>query len=96
MITINGKQVSEETAALALEEYFKNHPKPYIFEKGDVCVNNGGSIRIIVSYHGKLKSSDTNGNLICEGQKRFEVYGYRKIGELGELNKLLLKPEEGE
>ena len=37
MLYIKGKKVSEETAALALEEYFKNHPKEAKFEPVKVC-----------------------------------------------------------
>ena len=84
LLTIKGKRVSEDTAALALEEYFRNHPHPaYIFKAADV-VRCGRQLRIIVEKSGNIFSIDYHGCVCAEGQKDFEHHGYEKVGRLHE------------
>jgi len=84
-IVIEGIEVSEETAALALREYLKGQPKkPYQFQAGDVCKSeNDGMVRIIMAYCGDLLSFNDDGTWTSSNcQRHFESARYRKIGEL--------------
>ena len=83
---IKGREVSEETASLALEEYFKNHPESYPFRAGDVIErHNRLELRLIVrSPQGILFAIDPDGDIRCEGQIKFGCNTYRKIGILRE------------
>ena len=84
MITIKGREVSEDTIALALMQYFTEHPEKYIFQAGDVVENQDGNKRIIVSFSGSRLSFSPNGRVESRCQEQFKKYGYRKIGVLSE------------
>ena len=86
MVNIKGKQVSEDTAELALQEYFKSHPEEYQFRAGDVCREVHGGIRIIHQPLDKpLASICINGGFqSIRGQKDFVTASYKKIGVLSD------------
>jgi len=81
MINIKGRMVSEDTADIALQEYFKSRPEPpYQFKAADVARNNAGRTRIIVRDYEQLVSYDTDGVFQAGSQEDFEECGYKKIG----------------
>ena len=89
MITIKGMEVSEDTIALALMQYFTEHPKKYIFQAGDVASyedeGQDSDYRIIVKYKGELLSFLINGEYSSSYcQRQFESNKYRKIGVLSD------------
>ena len=87
MITIKGREVSEDTIALALMQYFTEHPEKYIFQAGDVVKNMYENKRVIFkNAAGHLRSIalETNEEVATVGQKDFEKFGYRKIGVLSD------------
>ncbi|KKN22338.1 hypothetical protein LCGC14_0916040 [marine sediment metagenome] len=91
MIKIKGKEVSEDTIALALMQYFTKHPEKYVFRAGDVVeyngIGRGCGKRIIVRIGGVLHSVrvDTGIHLShTQSQRRFEECEYRKIGVLSD------------
>lgn len=81
---IKGKEVSEETIAMALKGQFGFvFEEPYQFQAGDVIENEYGSKRIIVNFEGSLLAFDEFGKFMGRGQEYFErYYPYKKIGEL--------------
>ena len=83
MITIRGKQFSEETIVKALEKHC-NFEQPYIFQLGDVVDNNVGGRRIIVRHKHGLFAVNLCGIIMAEGQSEFEISDYRKIGTLAD------------
>ncbi len=91
-LNINGidKEVSKETCALAVTEYFAKHPEPkpepepkYQFQAGDVAETGLGK-RIIVRLKGtsELASFGLSGHWQSIGQEEFEENYYKKIGVL--------------
>ena len=91
MITIKGREVSEDTIALALMQYFTEHPEKYIFQAADVVEKLGANTgkRLIIEIDGKLRAvyvddgfaiSSNNVN----GQAGFERCEYRRIGVLSD------------
>ncbi len=89
MITIKGREVSEDTIALALMQYFTEHREKYIFQAGDVVVSNDDkkenpAKRLVSRIRGKLKAVtlDTNSEILVDID--VQTFGYRKIGVLSE------------
>lgn len=79
---IRGREVSEETADLALREYFAKHPElEYWFQAGDMVENRLGK-RIIVRLKdtGEVASFDLGGVWQSIGQEEFVENDYKKIG----------------
>ena len=80
--------LQEEAAKLAQKV---KDEQQYVFKAGDVVINNLGCKNVIV----KLNFSSTelvsirvnNGSKQGSGQKHFEDFGYKKIGELSEFIK---------
>lgn len=85
MITIKGKQFSEETIIVALEKHcnFKGEGT-YIFKAGDVVVNSVGNHRVIVWRSGELASYSPQGYFQLVGQQEFENCDYKKVGILSD------------
>jgi hypothetical protein len=89
-VTVKGREWSEDTIELALQEYVKSHPESYQFQAGDVIVCDGGDKekRIILNTEeGKLISIDRQGNFMSKGQEEFEIWDYRKIGVISDFIK---------
>lgn len=83
MITIRGKQFSEETIVEALEKHCNFEEEKYIFQPGDVVVNRGGDFRIIVgNVFSNFASYNLQGYKQSNLQEDFEYWGYKKIGTL--------------
>jgi len=79
------EKLKEEEQRLLKE---KKDKEKYVFQKGDVVVNDGGQKRIIVrTDQGKINSIDSSGNWQASQQTTFEEYSYKKIGELKDLLK---------
>ena len=81
--------VAEISEALGYEvKVVKEQPKPklYQFQAGDVCVCENGCgkrfTRIITSHCSKLSAYDQFGYFCAAGQREFESFGYKKVGEL--------------
>lgn len=83
MITIKGKQFSEETIVEALMKHcnFEEEKEKYIFQAGDIA-KFGIHLRIIVWVNGNLVACDGGGYCVARGQAEFESCGYKKIGIL--------------
>ena len=86
MIRIKGREVSEDTIALALMQYFTEHSEEYIFQAGDVAENMNGDRRLIINIDEKLRAVNIENGvaLFTNGQVEFEKCKYRKIGVLSE------------
>ena len=83
MITIDGREFSEDTIKAALKAHCEFEEK-YVFKAGDVAKGDHSTIRIIVMLEGKLKSFNSNGDYMITGQEKFETMGYRKIGTISD------------
>ena len=85
MITVRGKQFSEETIVTALRKHC-NFGQPYIFQSGDIVTCNGFSRIILEISPGKLVAFDSNGYKGAVGQCKFEECDYIKVGNLNNFN----------
>ena len=82
-------EVSEDTIKAALAIYIKGEPEKYIFQAGDVIVNNDDKKenpdkRLVSRIRGKLKavSLDNNSEVLMDID--VQTFGYRKIGLLSD------------
>jgi len=80
MITIRGKQFSEDTIAKALEKHC-NFEKPYIFKSGDIVTYNGHPC-ILLSTDFGLTGFCPDGAITVTGQCAFVEQGYKKVSSL--------------
>lgn len=88
-VTERLEQVENDIKALQVEKdkllKQKEKEKRYVFQAGDVAVNECGETRIIMDVNTVLMSFTVRGFLLLKGQNQFENYGYKKIGTLEEL-----------
>jgi len=88
---IKGVEFSEETIvgwARQAGISFEEPKKPYQFQAGDVVKTDTGTIRIIVEARNVLYAINTNGYCVATGQEVFKFCGYKKIGEIQDVERI--------
>ena len=85
MITIKGKQFSEETVIEALEKHC-NFKEPYVFQSGDI-ITFGNRLRIMLKIGSELTAFRSDGIMMANSQKDFEGCCYKKVGTLNDFIK---------
>jgi len=81
----NKKDIERLEAEIEQLKAEKTKEEKYIFKAGDVCELPQGSKRLIVKFGSELWSINVNdGMAMAKGQKEFEHFCYKKIGELSD------------
>ena len=88
IINVKHWVVSEDTCAIALQEYFKSQPEPpYQFKAGDV-VECGYGKRLIIIVDGRITAVEFGPKYeileVIKSQADCERFGFEKIGVIAD------------